>query len=326
MAKRIWLTTNQGTEIGKDIKMSSNLVSKAGTFPNTSLPQSDQISTPTSATAPVLPGTPIRILKENTELLDLNGSDSLRPDESFASDSKRLDRTSSQLSSYMELNADILETASIVTSASEDEFRSQVAYLESQAQIEDDVFHGKVTVAVAEEAIFVEENMTVNRETSRYLSQVVNVFEIQLNDIQAVVQVEDGDVKANGYVTSVGLQERFKIRFGDVIREKSKLRATSPIPEYRLLDTNVLFNLQAHEGFTSLKIDVKELEIAISDIILSHLGPFFQVEQEEDEKFQLHLDLSDSRIQIKDSKKKNPLRITLGRLAIDDRAISEQNE
>ncbi|CAD5216464.1 unnamed protein product [Bursaphelenchus okinawaensis] len=298
-------------------KLLAFCIAHSNTHPPTPV-HPDQIPTPTT----VLPETPTKIIKEATEST-YYGSESLKADESLP-DSRRSDRTGSQMSSYLEASDIMEETASIVTSASEDEFRSQVAYLESSAQLEDDVFLGKVTVAVAEEAIFVEENNQINRETTRYMSQVVNVFEIHLSDVQAVVQVEEGDVKANGYVTNVNLYERFKIRFGDVIRDKSTLRATSPIPEYRLLDTKVVFDLLGHEGFTTLKINVKEMEINLTDIILSHLGPFFQVEQDDDEKFQLHLDLSDSKIRIKDSKKKNPLRISLGRIAIDDGPIKEE--
>jgi hypothetical protein len=51
----------------------------------------------------------------------------------------------------------------------------------------DDVFKNSL---VAEEAIIVDETAQGNRETNRYLSQVANTLEIQLNDTNVVVEIE----------------------------------------------------------------------------------------------------------------------------------------
>lgn len=46
-----------------------------------------------------------------------------------------------------------------------------------------------------------DENAQGNRETNRYLSQVANTLEIQLNDTNVVVAIDGEDLRANGYVT-----------------------------------------------------------------------------------------------------------------------------
>lgn len=95
------------------------------------------------------------------------------------------------------------ETASIITTNSEEEIQLQVAYLNGGTGTAlgayDDIF--KNAIPVAEEAIFIEENTQSNREINRYFSQVANIMEIQLNDTNVVVSLENDDLLANGYAT-----------------------------------------------------------------------------------------------------------------------------
>ncbi|KAI6177316.1 hypothetical protein M3Y97_00893400 [Aphelenchoides bicaudatus] len=236
------------------------------------------------------------------------------------------------------------ETASIITTNSEEEVQLQVAFLgegttTSALGIYDDVF--KNTIPVAEEAIFVEENDQGKRETNRYLSQVANSFEIQLNDTNVVVAIIGEDLDANGYVTNVQVDERLKIRYGDIIRSNSSVVCDkSLVPEGNQLGEKAKFKLTGRSGRTEINVGLKELDIELSDIIVSHLGPFFQ-SNSKDDNLKLEVDLQDSVVKIKvsetnqtttlmkflqDPQKSKPLKLTIGQIKIEDGDYEDANE
>ncbi|KAI6239149.1 Vacuolar protein sorting-associated protein 13A N-terminal domain-containing protein [Aphelenchoides fujianensis] len=220
------------------------------------------------------------------------------------------------------------ETASVITSLSDEEVQLQVAYLTEGAEagasgVFDDVFRN--TVPVAEEAIFADESGRECRETNRHLSQVVNIFELQLADVNVVVDAgSNGDLAVRGYSSGVDVSQRLKIRCADIVRSNSYYAqlssAAGGVPESRSLDTKVRFEVDGKEGQTDIRVNARDLEIELNGVIVSHLGPFFQVGSHEDPKVKVEVNLENSRVHIKDQHKTNPLRLRIGQLKVEDGA------
>ncbi|KAI6201975.1 Chorein N-terminal domain-containing protein [Aphelenchoides besseyi] len=311
-------------------EMEESISSHSSLPPTTTIPNVASTASTSAIGTDSGVGNPLNAPSPNSSILSQqNAADISRPD--TASDFLGTDYPPSEFSgATLDGREDLLEeTASVVTSLSEDEVQLQVTYLAegnttATANIFDDVFRN--TVPVAEEAIFAEEANVGCTQTNRYLTRVVNIFEVHLGDVNVVADAEsNGNLKVRGYSSGVDVSERLKICCSDIVRSNSTFAQLSNlssgnIPESRSLDTKARFEVDAHDGQTDIRVFAKDLEIELSDLIVSHLGPFFQIGSHEDPKLKLEVNLGNSRVHIKDQRKTNPLRLLIGEIKIEDGA------
>uniref|UniRef100_A0A914YY27 Uncharacterized protein n=1 Tax=Panagrolaimus superbus TaxID=310955 RepID=A0A914YY27_9BILA len=63
---------------------------------------------------------------------------------------------------------------------------------------------------------------------------------------------------------------------------------------------------------------IRELNLSLDEQVVSYLGPFVRDDNQEEDPLFLELNIEDSKIQIVNPKRKNPLRIHLGDIKIED--------
>uniref|UniRef100_A0A914EJR7 Uncharacterized protein n=1 Tax=Acrobeloides nanus TaxID=290746 RepID=A0A914EJR7_9BILA len=216
---------------------------------------------------------------------------------------------------------DRLETMSVATNISDDE--SQFVLSEAALQEEDDIF-STAGVAIAEEAELVDENIRVDKKRQRFMAKQINVLDAKLANLNVALSSSNGISKIEGFASEIQISERRGQICGEVYNESGKIPNSSKltIKDDSYNSAKLKFEVQAEatekRKGSIIKAQLQNLFLQLSDEVISHLGPFIQDNLQEEQPVTLEISLANSNIQIIDPKKKNPLRIKLGKIDILD--------
>lgn len=241
----------------------------------------------------------------------------------------------SDFTSDLESNMD--DTLSITTSASTEQiyFEGNLTGLDDVfTQLDDEVMEAEEALESADE-----QNINVLRRKQKQFGRDVNVFDILLDDFNVHARAINGKTMAVGYAKNILIGERMKINCGKIYEEKGatynvpialdqlEIQETNNVLDHvrnPMDDANLKLELHSMPGQSRVKLDISGIEISLSDEVVSQLAPFIQNTTEDENPPAIELSLQRCKIEIKDPKKRFPLRIRLGELNIQDGPSSEK--
>ncbi|KAK0396382.1 hypothetical protein QR680_001699 [Steinernema hermaphroditum] len=204
-----------------------------------------------------------------------------------------------QFPNFQDDNMSVVDdTMSLATNASEDDQQwNNASALDSPN--DDDIFksNGDDEVAIAEEAETLDVAQQLSTAHKQFLSRQVNVLQAFLLNTNVYIAIADGQTRVSGYASKCMVAELLDLVCSNVYSSLSK---NSP-PRSNIADGN----------FDDAHINLKDLQISLTDEILAHLGPFVEFEDNGDQPPNLVISISNTLITTKDPKKKQPLRIQL---------------
>ncbi|KAE9553816.1 hypothetical protein FO519_002986 [Halicephalobus sp. NKZ332] len=273
--------------------------SLAGNYMNEERPPSSNKEAPVPAATTPLPSLPVVIQTRDMDFSDFNS-------QTVADD----------------LVSNLDESMSMI-SDDDSQFPFDVG-----TQMGDDIFP-----EVAEEAIEVEEVQMTKRQL-KLLEKDVNALSATLSNFNVVLFSGEGKSTVTGYSSTLSVAQELNIPLKNIF---DKHRAPSVVLADKAASGNVnqpkgedksfkeahlQFQVQA-EGtgeskYAHVIAKVQNLNATLDDQIVSYLGPFIQDDKAEEDPLFLELSIERSDIQITNPKKKNPLRIRVGDLAVTD--------
>ncbi|KAI1725772.1 hypothetical protein DdX_02450 [Ditylenchus destructor] len=220
------------------------------------------------------------------------------------------------------------ETMSVTTTTSD--YDRQYLLVDGVAG-EDDIFTNS-EIVVAEEASLVDEQDNLRKQKEKFLNKEVNIFEVVLDSTNVFLASNheahsskrgDPNTIVVGFADSLTIDESLKQLCRDVYGDSGKITpnnsnglkktntAKQPSPQLR-------FEIHSKTFETSINVNINGTDICLSDEVVSKLAPFVQNDTEEEKPPSLEIALENCKIEIKDPKKKFPLRIRLGDLKVND--------
>ncbi|VDD92611.1 unnamed protein product [Enterobius vermicularis] len=211
-------------------------------------------------------------------------------------------------------NSSLDETMSIATNISDDDQRFLV--LEAP---EDDVF-GSADVAVAEEALVVDERIRSDRIHLTELSKNVNVLEALLSSANILLSVVKGAAVAEGFSLKLEVSEHFEKTRKEIYSTSGwqrEVKLATPTADNEVLPVKFKFSSAVDNRAASLRLSLQGMNTSLSDAIIEHLSPFALDEEKIAKPFYLNVNVSDSNVLIKDSKGASPLRVKVSEVVIE---------
>ncbi|KAI1732275.1 hypothetical protein Ddc_01133 [Ditylenchus destructor] len=220
------------------------------------------------------------------------------------------------------------ETMSVTTTTSD--YDRQYLLVDCAAG-DDDIFTNS-EIVVAEEASLVDEQDNLRKQKEKFLNKEVNVFEVILDSTNVFLASNheahsskrgEPNTTVVGFADCLTIDESLKLLCRDVYGDNGKI---PPNNLNGLKDTNTTkqaspqlrFEILSKTLETSINVNINGTDICLSDEVVSKLAPFVENNAEEEKPPSLEIALENCRIEIKDPKKKFPLRIRLGDLKVYD--------
>ncbi|KAK0396380.1 hypothetical protein QR680_001699 [Steinernema hermaphroditum] len=222
-----------------------------------------------------------------------------------------------QFPNFQDDNMSVVDdTMSLATNASEDDQQwNNASALDSPN--DDDIFksNGDDEVAIAEEAETLDVAQQLSTAHKQFLSRQVNVLQAFLLNTNVYIAIADGQTRVSGYASKCMVAELLDLVCSNVYSSLSKNSPPrSNIADGNFDDAHVRFDVFSSNDKSvpvKIKINLKDLQISLTDEILAHLGPFVEFEDNGDQPPNLVISISNTLITTKDPKKKQPLRIQL---------------
>ncbi|KAK0396381.1 hypothetical protein QR680_001699 [Steinernema hermaphroditum] len=220
-----------------------------------------------------------------------------------------------QFPNFQDDNMSVVDdTMSLATNASEDDQQwNNASALDSPN--DDDIFKSNDEVAIAEEAETLDVAQQLSTAHKQFLSRQVNVLQAFLLNTNVYIAIADGQTRVSGYASKCMVAELLDLVCSNVYSSLSKNSPPrSNIADGNFDDAHVRFDVFSSNDKSvpvKIKINLKDLQISLTDEILAHLGPFVEFEDNGDQPPNLVISISNTLITTKDPKKKQPLRIQL---------------
>uniref|UniRef100_A0A1I8AWE9 Chorein_N domain-containing protein n=1 Tax=Meloidogyne hapla TaxID=6305 RepID=A0A1I8AWE9_MELHA len=237
-----------------------------------------------------------------------------------------------------DLESNFDETLSI-TSISTEQLAFDSALNDRESEMYDDE-----EVAEAEEAIedFIEDlnkqknNIQILRHKEKFLGREVNIFDLFIEDLNLYLNSNNGNTNAFGFAKSLFFDERLRVKCEKIYNERKESNSTidlnlSPnklnneIEEVEdsinpMDNAKLKIELNSFGSESLLKLNINGINIQLNKEIISQLGPFFENQEDldnESAKAAIELILQNCNIEIKEPKKRFPIRIRLGEVFIE---------
>uniref|UniRef100_A0AC34GNR6 Uncharacterized protein n=1 Tax=Panagrolaimus sp. ES5 TaxID=591445 RepID=A0AC34GNR6_9BILA len=199
------------------------------------------------------------------------------------------------------------------------------------AQI-DDIFP-----EVAEEATEIDE-VQITKRQQKLLEKNVNALSATLSNFNVIVSTNNGKSNITGYSLGINVAEELNVPLKNIF-DKHRAPSTLMADKVATVTTSstLLQNDPRDRGYKEAQLQfkvsaegvgedkyahviakIRELNLSLDEQVVSYLGPFVRDDNQEEDPLFLELNIEDSKIQIVNPKRKNPLRIHLGDIKIED--------
>ncbi|CAJ0955230.1 unnamed protein product, partial [Mesorhabditis belari] len=209
----------------------------------------------------------------------------------------------------IELASNLDETMSIKTDLSDDD----QSFVAVDLPPEEELFP---SADEAIEACGVDDKIANDREYKSLMAKQVNVLTATLSDVHVLVNIFDQNMKILGKAEKFDLQQELGILRGNVYASKATRSNEPPIFAE---SPHAVFDLSAPSEcqYSILKLNVNGIDLMLDDEIVAHLSAFIVDDQPTPNKVRLQVEVKDSRIEIRDPKKKKPLRLKIRECLIE---------
>ncbi|KAL3079011.1 hypothetical protein niasHS_014793 [Heterodera schachtii] len=235
-----------------------------------------------------------------------------------------------QTPSDLESNLD--ETLSIGTTNSAEHF-----LIDGLLNVGEDEMVAGEEVVEAEEAVESVQDIAMLRRRDRTLARQMNVLDILVEDLNICASVVDGRSSVLGFASDLYFGERLGVKCGEVYDERGATfepkqsmlqlnRSDGPTgeSESKSDEERLRLEIRSEPKQTAIKLNVHGVDICVSDEVVSQLAPFIENPAENAHPPALELSVQKCRIEIKDPKKKFPIRIGFDELKFEDGPISSK--
>ncbi|CAJ0583952.1 unnamed protein product, partial [Mesorhabditis spiculigera] len=166
----------------------------------------------------------------------------------------------------------------------------------------------------AMEAFAVDDQIADDRHYKRLMAEQCNSMTANLQDLAVIINVADNNLKVIGKSERFSLLQELGLMRGDVYKS-----IPPSLPPQPASDPQIQFTLfsPADQQISILNLNASRMDLILEDEIVSHLSAFIQDDQPTPNKLRLQVQVNDSQVEIRDPKKKKPLRLKIKQCVIE---------